>query len=88
MGSSFLEAQKFAVLSQWLALDINTMTYTITETSVEEKVRIQVSNHMRLCVAIGEGIKSLHGIAASEPILSEAASLLRFLPSSRLRYHV
>ena len=38
MGSSFLKAQKFAILSQQLALDINTMMYTITETSVEEKV--------------------------------------------------
>jgi hypothetical protein len=74
MGSSFSEAQKFALLLQRLALDINTMTYTITETSVEEKVRAQVANHMRSCVAIGEGIKSLHGIAASEPILSEVAS--------------
>jgi hypothetical protein len=74
MGSSFSEAQKFAVLSQRLALDINTMTYTITETPVEEKIRTQVSNHMRSCVAIGEGIESLRGIAASEPILSEAAS--------------
>ena len=50
------------------------MMYTITETLVEEKIRTQVSNHMHLCVVIGEGIESLCGIATSEPILSEVAS--------------
>ena len=33
----------------------------------------QIANHMRVCVAIGDGIESLRGIAASESILSEAA---------------
>lgn len=34
----------------------------------------QVANHMRVCVAVGDGIESLRAVASSEPILSEAAS--------------
>ena len=34
----------------------------------------QIANHMRVCVAIEDGIESLRGIAPSEPVLSEAAS--------------
>ena len=32
----------------------------------------QIANHMRICVAIEEGVESLRGIASLEPILSEA----------------
>jgi hypothetical protein len=34
----------------------------------------QVANHMRVCVAVGDGVESLRAVALSEPILSEAAS--------------
>ncbi|KAH8991466.1 hypothetical protein EDB86DRAFT_1606683 [Lactarius hatsudake] len=34
----------------------------------------QVANHMRVCVAVGDGVESLRAVASSEPILSEAAS--------------
>ncbi|KAH9021391.1 hypothetical protein EDB85DRAFT_1895706 [Lactarius pseudohatsudake] len=36
----------------------------------------QIANHMHVCVGVGSGIKSLCGIASSEPILSEAASVI------------
>jgi hypothetical protein len=36
----------------------------------------QIANYMRVCVAIGDGIESLRGVASSEPILSEAASYI------------
>ncbi|KAH8983003.1 hypothetical protein EDB86DRAFT_3085749 [Lactarius hatsudake] len=36
----------------------------------------QIANHMRVCVAVGSGIESLRGIISSEPILSEAASII------------
>ncbi|KAI0245508.1 hypothetical protein BJV78DRAFT_1262671 [Lactifluus subvellereus] len=42
--------------------------------TVVEKLWAQISNHMRACVAIGEGIETIRGIAVSEPILSEGAS--------------
>ena len=34
----------------------------------------QVANHMRVCVAVGDGVESLRAVASLEPILSEAAS--------------
>jgi hypothetical protein len=40
------------------------------------KMEKQISNHMCVCVSIGEGIETICGIAASEPILSKAASLI------------
>jgi hypothetical protein len=76
-GGSLTDAQKFAVLSQQLALDINSTLYvTVPDNppTVVEKLWAQISNHMCACVAIGEGIEPIRGIAASEPILSEAAS--------------
>ncbi|KAI0301721.1 hypothetical protein B0F90DRAFT_1717285 [Multifurca ochricompacta] len=33
----------------------------------------QIANHMRVCISVGKGFKSMRGIASSEPILSEAA---------------
>ena len=36
----------------------------------------QIANHMRVCVAVGDGMESLRGITSSEPILSEAASVI------------
>jgi hypothetical protein len=62
---------------QQLALDINSTLYvTVPDNylTVVEKLRAPISNHMRACVAIGEGIETIRGIAVSEPILSEVAS--------------
>jgi hypothetical protein len=67
----------YAVLSQRLALDINTPQYLFNSGSPLDSMRTmheQIANHMRVCVAVGDGIESLRGIAPSEPILSEAAS--------------
>ncbi|KAI9444320.1 hypothetical protein H4582DRAFT_2071891 [Lactarius indigo] len=74
---SLTEAQMYAVLSQRLALDINTPQYLFNSASPLDAMRTmheQIANHMRVCVAVGGGIESLRGIAPSEPILSEAAS--------------
>ena len=35
----------------------------------------QIMNHMRVVVAIGDGIETIRGVASSEPLLSEAAFL-------------
>ncbi len=72
------EAQKCAILSQQLALDINSTLYITTPPNSKEveKLHNQISNHMCICQVIGEGIKTIHGVAASEPLLSEVASCI------------
>ncbi|KAH9015441.1 hypothetical protein EDB83DRAFT_2321310 [Lactarius deliciosus] len=72
-------AQIYAVLSQRLALDINTPQYLFDLSSPLNAMRTmheQIVNHMRVCMAVGSGIESLRGIASSEPILLEAASII------------
>ena len=85
---SLTPAQTYAVLSQRLALDINTPQYLFASTSPLEtmyKMHEQVANHMRVCVAVGDGVESLRAIASSEPILSEAASqIMRHVPTFSL----
>ncbi|KAH9030052.1 hypothetical protein EDB85DRAFT_1891784 [Lactarius pseudohatsudake] len=70
------EAQNRAVLSQRLPLDINSTIYVPLPSDQVEKEQEQISNHMRVCMSIEDGIDTIRGIAASEPILAEAASLL------------
>jgi hypothetical protein len=59
-----------------LALDIKSTAYVSTPISAYEVTLRQIANHMRVCVEIGEGNETIRGIAASEPILSEAASVI------------
>lgn len=66
----------YAVLSQRLPLDINSTTYIPLPPGQVEKEQEQISNHICVCMSIGDGIETIRGIAASEPILSEAASLI------------
>jgi hypothetical protein len=69
--------KQFAVLSQRLALDINSTTYNWSpDLSPYQMIMEQVANHMRICVGIGFQIETIQGISASEPILSEAASFV------------
>ncbi|KAI9436768.1 hypothetical protein BJY52DRAFT_1097803, partial [Lactarius psammicola] len=70
------EAQKRAVLSQRLPLDVNSKAYVPLPRDQMEKEQEQISNHMRVCLSITDGIEAIRGIAASEPILAEAAVLL------------
>lgn len=75
-GKPLNDAQTYAVLSQRLALDIDTPQYLLTSASplaLMETMHDQIANHMRVCLAVGSGIESLRGVASSEPILSEAA---------------
>ena len=69
------EAQNYALLSQRLALDVNSKVYAPLNPTEAEMEQDQITNHMRVVVAIGDGIESLCGIASSEPLLSEAAFL-------------
>lgn len=84
-GKELTKSQIYAVLSQRLALDINTTQYPATLQGPLELMHTlheQVANHMRVCVAVGSGIETLYAVASSEPILSEAASyIIRKTPS-------
>ncbi|KAI0291938.1 hypothetical protein B0F90DRAFT_306131 [Multifurca ochricompacta] len=71
------DAHIYAVLSQRLALDIDTSQFLLpsaTPLNLAEIVHEQIANHMRVCISVGKGFESMHGVASSEPILSEAAS--------------
>ncbi|KAH8992517.1 hypothetical protein EDB92DRAFT_1988690 [Lactarius akahatsu] len=60
-----------------LALDINGTTGGFTRIlDMLDKVQVQISNFMRICVAIPKGFGAVRSVAASKPILSEAASLI------------
>jgi hypothetical protein len=69
-----------AVLSQRLALEISSTTYvtgsSTRNSDMADKVQRQISHHMRVCTAIPEDLTTMHCVAVSEPILSEAASLI------------
>jgi hypothetical protein len=54
--------QRYAVLSQPLAPDINTTAYISSSPIVAETTLEQITNHMRVCVAIGEGVETIRGI--------------------------
>jgi hypothetical protein len=80
--SKLTSAQMYAVLSQHLALDAHTLQYLFYLANLNNSVKAmheQIENHMRVCVAIEEGIESLRGIASSEPILLEAASRIMLI---------
>src|SRR3984885_5392199 len=75
----FSTNQECAVLSQRLALDINSSAYLTSgkwNHDMSLKVQTQIASHMRVCVAIPKDLINVRGIAASEPILSEAASYI------------
>ena len=38
------------------------------------KMQTQIASHMRVCIAIPKDLTTVRGIAASKPVLSEAAS--------------
>ncbi|KAH9081594.1 hypothetical protein EDB83DRAFT_2283085 [Lactarius deliciosus] len=75
---SFSADQHCAVLSQRLALDINSTTYVTGKSTrnydMLDKVQLQIANHMRVRIATPDDLTSVRGVAASEPLLSEAAS--------------
>lgn len=81
----FTAEQHCAILSQRLALDIDCSAYLTRSHTRDyqmlEKVQSQVAGHMRICVSIPEDPAFVCAIAASEPILSEAAStIMRLYP--------
>ncbi|KAH9178639.1 hypothetical protein EDB89DRAFT_1927636 [Lactarius sanguifluus] len=76
-SGSFTSDHECAVLSQRLALEINGTTNGFTRIyDVVDKEQLQISNFMRVCLSIPRGFGAVRGVAASEPILSEAASFI------------
>ncbi|KAH8998885.1 hypothetical protein EDB86DRAFT_781144 [Lactarius hatsudake] len=72
--------QQCAVLSQRLALDINSSAYITSGSTrnyvMADKVQLQIANYMRDCIGIPWDPVAVRGVAASEPILPEAASCI------------
>ncbi|KAH9175331.1 hypothetical protein EDB89DRAFT_2066689 [Lactarius sanguifluus] len=74
--------QQCAVLSQRLALDIDSSAYITSNSTrnyvMADKAQLQIANYMHVCIGTPspENLVSVRGVAASEPILSEAASCI------------
>jgi len=69
-----LEGQ-FAVLSHRLALDFDTPSCSGSKRrNAEKNQMVQVEKHMRVCLGVKEGFETIMTVAASEPILVQAAA--------------
>ncbi|KZT03614.1 uncharacterized protein LAESUDRAFT_728892 [Laetiporus sulphureus 93-53] len=67
LDKELTDAQKFACLSQRLALDFMSTRYIMKE---EQE---QVASHLRICLNIDNNFKSMKTASASEPMFAEAA---------------
>jgi hypothetical protein len=67
--------EQFAVLSHRLALDFDTPSCSGSKRrDAERNQMVQVEKHTRVCLGIKEGFDNVVTVAASEPILVEAAA--------------
>lgn len=67
--------EQFAVLSHRLALDFDTPSCSGSKRrNAEKNQMVQVEKHMRVCLGVKEGFETIVTVAASEPILVEAAA--------------
>jgi hypothetical protein len=83
-NNSLDTGRQFAVMSRRLALDFDTTVCDGKEREEAERNQmVQVERHMRVCLAVKEGLDSAVTVAASEPILSEAAATVMQHPSFR-----
>jgi hypothetical protein len=80
------EVQKYALLSHWLALDINSMTYIPLTPSKAEKEHYQVTNNMHVVTSIRDSIESLCSVASSEPLLSKCYTAVGVLLAALNRH--
>ncbi len=61
-NKTLTKSQAYAMLSQQLALNINTLQYLFDLSSPLDAMQAmhdQIANHMRVCLAVGSGIKSV-----------------------------
>ncbi len=76
--------REFAIMSRRLALDFDTTVCNGKEKQEAERNQMtQVERHMRVCLGVKEGLDSAVTVAASEPILSEAAAIVMQQPGFR-----
>jgi hypothetical protein len=68
--------QSFAVMSRRLALDFSSHLNGVQRKQADSEERIQVEKHMRVCLGVHEGLDSITTVAASEPMLTEAAAAI------------
>ncbi|KAF8326793.1 uncharacterized protein EI90DRAFT_3069045 [Cantharellus anzutake] len=69
--------EQFAVMSHRLVLDFNTSIYFGQRRMFAVRNQMnQVERHMRVCLGVKEGFESVVTVAASEPILTEAAAII------------
>jgi len=69
--------EQFAVMSRRLVLDFNTTVLAGAERRQAERDQMtQVEKYMRVCLGVKEGFESAVTVAASEPILTEAAATI------------
>ena len=67
--------EQFAVLSHRLALDFDTPSCSGSKRrNAEKNQMVQVEKPMRVCLGVKEGFETVVTVAASEPILVEAAA--------------
>jgi hypothetical protein len=64
-----------ACMAVRLALEFNSTTR-----KSQERERLQVAKHMRLCIKVNDGFDTIVSVAPSEPILAEGARLLMSNP--------
>ncbi|KAF8523256.1 hypothetical protein BU17DRAFT_85925 [Hysterangium stoloniferum] len=67
--------EQFAVMSRRLALDFNTTTLSGADRrEADANEMVQVEKYMRVCLGVKAGFESVVTVAASEPMLTEAAA--------------
>jgi hypothetical protein len=71
LKDSFDQDEKFAMISTRLPLEFNAVT-----TSQKARENKFVEKHMRVCLDVSPGFESVTTVAASEPLLAEAAETL------------
>ncbi|KAF8512030.1 hypothetical protein BU17DRAFT_69392 [Hysterangium stoloniferum] len=74
-GMKLRVEEQFAVMSRRLALDFNTTALSGADRrEADANEMVQVEKYMRVCLGVKAGFESVVTVAASEPMLTEAAA--------------
>ncbi|KAF8497011.1 hypothetical protein BU17DRAFT_72417 [Hysterangium stoloniferum] len=76
-GMKLRVEEQFAVMSRRLALDFNTTALSGADRrEADANEMVQVEKYMRVCLGVKAGFESVVTVAASEPMLTEAAAII------------
>ncbi|KAF8523327.1 hypothetical protein BU17DRAFT_63897 [Hysterangium stoloniferum] len=76
-GIKLTVEEQFAVMSRRLALDFNMTTLSGADRrEADANEMVQVEKYMRVCLGVKAGFESVVTVAASEPIITEAAATI------------